>query len=247
MKRVGLLLAVSCLALALPGCGETLSDAAPVNASTTGGTDPRPVLDGFVVWESNRGGAWRLWSRDLEGGGAPRQISKDDGSTAHCCAHIAPDGRSVAYLRLPKGAETYPLDGASGPLHLLDLETGEDRRLLDEARTYFEHRAVVWKSSRELIFIGPEGRTRSLDLHSGAQEILVDEAKAEHGWLINRTLTHATTGQPTFSTYRAEQKRVEAERTPGGCQPYFSFDGRFGFWIAGAVLALASLATLNFR
>lgn len=244
MSRVGPLLVASWMALVFWGCGETPSDAtltsasAPnasmPSASVPSATSPRPELDGFVVWESNRGGKWRLWLRDLADGSEPRQVTQDDGATAHCCAHISPDGRSVAYLRLPRGDEKYPLDGASGPLHLLDLETGEDRRLLDEARTYFEHRAVVWKSVDELIFIGPEGRTRSLDILTGEQKILLDEARAEHGWLINRTLTHATTGQPTFSPYRAEQKRVETTRTPGGCQPYFSFDGRFGFWIAGA-------------
>ena len=31
---------------------------------------------GFVVWESNRSGAWRLWIRELGAGGA-RQLTAD--------------------------------------------------------------------------------------------------------------------------------------------------------------------------
>ena len=51
---------------------------------------------------------------------------------------------------------------------------------------------------------------------------------------MNRTRTHATTGLPTFSLYDPARRAV-TERTPyGGCEPYFSDDGRWGIWMAGA-------------
>src|SRR5262245_6150603 len=56
--------------------------------------------EGFVVWESRRGGAWRIWRRDLDGGGL-RQLSPEETGRDHCCAHVSPDGEHVVYLSLP--------------------------------------------------------------------------------------------------------------------------------------------------
>src|SRR5690349_15204724 len=47
--------------------------------------------EGFVVWESNRSGHWRLWRRDLDGSGL-RQISRDEQDREHYCPHLSPDG-----------------------------------------------------------------------------------------------------------------------------------------------------------
>ena len=47
-------------------------------------------------------------------------------------------------------------------------------------------------------------------------------------------MDHSTNGQPTFSPFDAGRKAVSQRSTLGGCQPYFSHDGRWGFWTAGA-------------
>lgn len=189
--------------------------------------------DGFVVWESNRSGAWRIWIRDLDGP-APRQLTPDGVGRQHCCPHVRPDGRGVAYLSLPRGQELYPESGAAGPLHLIRPDGTGDRVLVEAARTYYEHRAAVWRSPRELVFIDGEGRTRLLALEGGSSRLLTEEGDPAHGWLVNSTLTHATTGRPIFAPYDAEARRIAASRDLGGCQPYFTHDGRWGFWIAGA-------------
>src|SRR5262245_38058803 len=56
--------------------------------------------DGFVVWESRRGGSWRIWLRPLDGG-PERQISPDEAGRDHIAAHVSPDGTHLVYLSLP--------------------------------------------------------------------------------------------------------------------------------------------------
>ncbi len=204
-----------------------------------------------MVWESNRAdsnprGAWRLWRKDFGG----RDLKPTEGaypltpaepSRAHCCAHIAPDGLSLVYLSLPVGQAAYPKNGAVGELRRLDLSANGDpgrpqlgEILAPRARTYFEHRAAVWKSSHELIWIDGEGRTVLTDLAADSSRILVPEGSPAHGWLLNPTLSFASRGAPTFSPYNAESRTVQELDKLGGCQPYFSADGRLGVWVAGA-------------
>ena len=52
---------------------------------------------GFVVWESNRTGRWRIWYRNLDGSGL-RQLSPEEEERDHFAPHISPDGNHLAYL-----------------------------------------------------------------------------------------------------------------------------------------------------
>ncbi len=215
---------------------------------TTDASEPgadRAPGTGFVVWESNRTGVWRLWIRDLDGS-PPRQLWPEAGDRPQCCAHIEPGGERIAYLSLPPGDATYPEGGASGRLQVIrrpamgsnaETETATEaapRVVVPDARTYFEHRAVVWRDVGELIYIAGDGRTRWIQVDTGEQRDLTDARVDRHGWLVNRQLTHATTGLPSFAPYDKNRRQVRETRTLGGCQPYFSHDGRWGFWTAGA-------------
>ncbi|MEM9595831.1 MAG: LamG-like jellyroll fold domain-containing protein [Acidobacteriota bacterium] len=205
--------------------------------------DGTPLGEGFVVWESNRGGPWRLWTRPLDGSAPPRQLTADEpGGRQHCCPHVSPAGDRLVYLSLPQGAQRYPADGATGELRLLEIEglpenggTGQ-RTLADRARTYFEHRAAVWRDHDTLIFIDGEGRTVEIEVDANprSSKVLVADAQGPHGWLLDATLGHASQGVPTFSPYDADRRSALGRPNLGGCQPYFTHDGRFGFWIAGA-------------
>jgi hypothetical protein len=250
--------AIGCVAAAvLPACGGSpAQEAADVGAEPprpepvgvpaersegaelAGSGDPGtaeaapPLGAGFVVWESNRGGAWRIWIRELAGG-EPRRLSPDETGRDHCCPHISPDGSRVAYLSAETLGGEYPPDGTAGRLHLIAPDGGGDRLAAPAARSYFEHRAVVWRSAGELIHIDGERATVALDLASGVSRRLADPP-AELGWLIDATLSWATAGRPAFSPYDAERRVVVPRRRLGGCQPYFSSDGRWGYWTAGA-------------
>ncbi|MCP3964421.1 MAG: hypothetical protein GY719_41870 [bacterium] len=225
----------------LPPAAEPLEEAAGDTAQgETARTETRPPGSGFVVWESSRGGDWRIWIRDLDGT-PPRQLSPEEGDRQHCCPHVAPGGERVAYLSLPRGQETYPESGASGPLHTIATGGTDDRIVAAEARTYFEHRAVVWRGPAELIFIDGDGDTRLLDVETGTSRLVATVGADRHGWLVNSTLTHATTGRPSFSPYDPNRRRIAEANLLGGCQPYFSHDGRWGFWVAGAGGPIRSL------
>lgn len=238
------------------GPGESAAKTPRLQPSAVGET---PSLgQGFVVWESNRSGRWRLYRRDLSGseaclltpGLAPQEDRLDQ-----CCAHVSPDGTRIAYLRLdpaqPRGPRAPPPVAA---LHLMAAtgspadacaspeetpapalsQAGRDRLLVSTVRLLSEQRVVVWRNDEELLFVDPAGHTQLLHLPTGSLRRLTAQPHDRDGWLMNATLTHATAGWPTFSPYLGDQGRVFEMRRYGGCQPYFSHDGRWGFWMAGA-------------
>jgi hypothetical protein len=186
--------------------------------------------EGFLVWESNRSGRWRLWIRNLSGG-APRQLTPDDGRRLHCCPHISPDGKQIAYLSLPPDQDGYPQGGAVGVMMAIPPDGSAPRKIVDRARNYYENRAAVWRSPSELNYIDGEGRAAQLDLTTG-QSSRLTEAPGDTGpWLINSSLTWAASGHGAFSPFDAARRRVVNRGPRPGCQPYFSHDGLWGFWV----------------
>lgn len=192
-----------------------------------------PLGPGLALWES--GG--RIFGRRLDG--SPKvALTREEPGREACCAHISPDGSFFVYLSLPVAAARYPSSGAHGELRLRELGSqlaeGQERVLVAEARTYFEHRAVVFRDAGNLIYIDERGQSRQLEVATGASRVLVESPLTEHGWLLDPKLRFATQGTPTFSPYDAAGLKVLPRPTLGGCQPYFTADGRYGFYIAGS-------------
>jgi Concanavalin A-like lectin/glucanases superfamily len=194
---------------------------------------------GFVVWESNRTGRWRLWRRELDGSGL-RRISPEEAGRDHYCPHLSPNGRALAYLSYPAGSDTYQEKEPKGgvPLYLMSPDGSGKKQLTASARAYSEDRAVVWLDNDHLIYIDGDGFTRQMDVRNGKSSKVTQKGQTGqnfgHGFLINATRTHATTGDPTFSLYDAAHSRIIGQSALGGCQPYFSHDGKWGFWMGGA-------------
>lgn len=223
------------------GPGGCSSEAGPSAAGNGGADAPSLTVgegaaalgEGFAVWESNRTGEWRLWTRRLDGSGL-RQVVPDEAGSQHCCPHLSPDGTRLVYLSQAGDWDEYPDEGHPGELRLRSLADGSERVLVPDARTYgWGNRAAVWRSDREIIYIARDGRTHLLDLSTGASRPLTREPREELAWLIDATLSHATTGKPSFSVYDPRGRRVLQRQETGGCEPYFSHDGRWGYWIAG--------------
>jgi Tol biopolymer transport system component len=190
---------------------------------------------GFVVWESNRSGRWRLYRRELDGAGL-RAIDPEENDREHYCPHLSPDGSRLVYLSYPAGSDTYqPGDPPGGAaLFLMNADGSGNRRIADSARAYYEDRGAVWIDDNNLIYIDGEGFTRQLDLNSGSNSRLTKNGRPGGGFLVNATKTFATTGEPTFSPFDANQSEVAQQNNLGGCQPYFTQNGRWGFWMGGA-------------
>lgn len=220
---------------AAAACQSDLSETTvdePIVEDGSGAESTQSVLgSGFVVWESNRSGNWRLWLRDLDGA-EPVQLTPDEGARLHCCPHISPDGRWIAYLSLAADQQGYPQGGAHGALRLIRPDGTEDHLLLPDARNYYENRAVVWRSADELIFIDSDRRTALLSLASRQVETLTKRKSESFPWLIDSRLRFATSGRVSFAPFDKVRGEIDERSPVGGCQPYFSHDGRWGFWVA---------------
>ena len=202
-----------------------------VGARADGAELDAPIREGFVVWESNRSGNWRIWIRNLAGG-QPTQLSPNEGPRIQCCPHISPDGAWIAYLELEAGQDAYPRGGAIGSMILVHPDGSGRRKILDSARNYFENRAAIWKTATSLIFITPERTTSLLDIESGVVKPLTMSPVEDYPWLIDPSLSWATAGDATFAPYDRERFRVLPRASLEGCQSYFTSDGQFGFWVA---------------
>jgi hypothetical protein len=189
---------------------------------------------GLVVWESNRGGAYRIWASDLDGSGL-RQLTPDEPGRDHCCARISPDGERFVYLSMPAESRRYLPPTATGELRLRRIDAaGRGRVLSPTARHLGSHRAAVWWSETALAYLEKDGTSRLIDLALGSSEVLVRSAPGEPGWLVAPGGLHATTDEVTFAERDATTGRVRLTTPLGGCEPAFSADGELGLWVAGA-------------
>jgi hypothetical protein len=188
---------------------------------------------GWVIWESDRSGSFRIWRQPIEGGAA-EQLSPDEQGRDHCCGHLSPDGAWVIYLSLPGGTREYLPAETSGELHLVSIDGGRDRVVAPAARSYGGHRAAMWWSEDSLVFIDGAGDTRHLDLSSGAQRTIVDGPERGEGFLVDPTGRWATSSTATFSSRDPESGEVRVATPFGGCEAWLAADGRTGVWTAGA-------------
>ena len=189
--------------------------------------------EGMLVWERFRDGRWQIWSQRIDGGGERRLVPLENGRDQFC-PKVSPDGRYLAYLSYERGITPYRAGGKTAHLHVLDLKTRKRRLVAREARSYAEDRAVVWFDGSRFCYIDGQGRTVEHDLEDGRHELLTETGHPDFGWLVNATKTFATTGTPEFSPYDAKTRTVQAQNRHAGCQPFFTRDGAWGFWVAGA-------------
>ncbi len=186
---------------------------------------------GFVVWESNRTGNWRIWHRGLDGSDL-RQVTPDEADRDHIAPHISPDGTRLVYLSVPHSLMiSWREDAPDGiPLYMINIDGSDLKKIAVNARTYGGDRAVVWLDEDNLIYLPAGKGPTKLNLRTGEEERLPPSGL----WLLNRTMTCATTGSPTFSPYDAARGTISEQAAFGGCEPFFTSDGVWGFWMGGA-------------
>jgi hypothetical protein len=218
----------ACAALALAGGLHAAGDAG--RARDLGAAK---LGRGLVVWESNRTGAYRIWTRSLDGS-PDRQLSPDENGRDHCCAHLSPDGERVAYLSIPGGARRYGGPELEGELRWIGVRSGRGGVIAPAARHYGEHRAALWWSDDELAYIGPGGSSRLADLSTGTSRLLSAGPAQGEGWLIDPSGRWTTSSTAHFSPRDPATGRVALATPLGGCQAWVAPDGEVGVWSAGA-------------
>jgi hypothetical protein len=185
---------------------------------------------GFVVWESSRTGNWRIWHRALDGSDL-RQLSPDEKDRDHLAPHIGPDGTRVVFVSVPHSLMINWREDAPDaiPMYLINSDGSGLKQISPNARTYGGDRAAVWLDKDNLIYLPAGKGPTKLNLQTGKEERLPPNGL----WLPNRTMTCATTGSPTFSPYDASSGKITEQAAFGGCEPYFTADGVWGFWMGG--------------
>lgn len=187
--------------------------------------------DGLLVWERYEGKSWQIWTKSLDGSSEERRLVPEEAGRDHFCPKLSLDGTRLAYMSYQKGQTPY--DSGVGTLWLLDIKTGHQTILSDKARSYYEDRAVVWYDDYRLCHVDEKGSAVELDITTGERRVLTAAPHRKHGWLVNAQQTHVTSGDPEFALM-GEAGSVQSQPKHGGCQPYFSQDGKWGFWMGGA-------------
>lgn len=207
-------------------------EAKPETLDATAMQDLAKLGEGFFVWERKVNDGWQIWMRSLDGRTPEQRLVAEEDGRDHFCPKISPDGKRLAYMSYPRGSS--PSDPVEGSLWVLNLHTRARKLMADRARSYQGSRAVLWMDARTLCHIDEDGHTTELDVESGERRKLTTTPRSKHGWLVNAQRTHATSGDAEFSPFDAESGEVRTLPKHSGCQPYFSADGRWGFWMGGS-------------
>lgn len=188
--------------------------------------------DGFLVWERNVNWNWQIWTRPLGSKGKEEILVPPENGQNYFCPKLSPDGSRLAYMIYPKDTDAYDAK-AIGSIWLMDLATRKQTRLVEKAISYGEDRAVVWLDNTRLCFMHGDRDTDELDISTGKSKPLVTKTHGQFAFLVNPTNNFATSGVPEFAPFDAKTGIVDNQPGLGGCQPYFSQDGKWGFWMGG--------------
>ncbi|QIF03184.1 LamG domain-containing protein [Roseimicrobium sp. ORNL1] len=188
--------------------------------------------DGFLVWERRIDDSWQIWTRALDGRTPEQRLIPEEKGRDHFCPKISPDGKRIAYMSYVAGST--PTDPVEGALWVMERNTGERKQLAERARSYQGDRAVLWMNNATLCYIDENGHTVELNVEQSTRRQLTSKARAKNGWLVNAQRTYATSGDAEFSPFDEKSGEVRTLPKHSGCQPYFSADGKWGFWMGGS-------------
>lgn len=215
------------------GCRKSTQTEVPLGLDEKAMRNLARIGHGFLVWERSRRDKWGIWTKRLSGGTEKQLVPEEEGRD-HFCPKLSPDGTLLAYMSYARGTHPYlSRKGLTGTLWLMNLSTGRRHVLVDAARSYSEDRAVTWLNKRELAFIDGEGRTMRMNLSKGGNRQVIQEAPELFGYLPSPDLRFATSGTPEFAPL-SEDGVLTHQPELGGCQPYFTSDSRWGYWMRGA-------------
>jgi hypothetical protein len=106
---------------------------------------------------------------------------------------------------------------------------------------------VTWFNADQLAYISADGSTYQLDIPTGKSSLLIAHRGAPDGpsWLPNSKKDYAVWSFNTFSPLDLKNQCVKPLPHMGGCMPYFTRDGEWGFWetYVGGPIGVVNLAS----
>ncbi len=185
-------------------------------------------ITGRIVWASNRTDHWELYTMNADGTGARQLTHLSAGNspalyTSYLRPRLSPDGATVLFA--------YGRANALAEVWLASTTTGEASKLTvgnplnwspDGTELYFVRESQVWRH-----------------VLATAAESLVHEAKVpvEDSYTSMVGAVRADLKAAVFRTKKKNDYFVFDEgktvKTTDGCEPGFTADGRYMFWVQG--------------
>ena len=201
-------------------------------------------LSGFVVWSTNRTGNHEIVLLDLPSGSL-RQLTQHPYKDYY--PKISPDGKKVLFSR-----GTRPDASCRNPqpwdLHLIDLQTGEERRL---AANGFE--GAWFPDGRSVLFHRGGRQIIRHDLESGQETVLAEAGT--HGLprgIEFQTPSYDASTDSIAVTLRQARRATalllptgETRTIAGGCQLTWAPDSKSLFYVEGPGAGDNAIRTMN--
>ena len=185
-------------------------------------------VQGFVVWESNRDGAWDLFRINTDGGQFKRLTTFADQRSplsfdGYLRPRVSPDGKTIlfAYGRRRAPVESWFVSAAGGDAH--KVCDGQPLNWLPDGSGFY-----LVKDSLVVVHTLADGASKPLN----GIKVPVDGRDAGMVGSVLPNRKAAVFRSPQRNEYFdfVQQKTI---RTMGGCEPQFTVDGKHLFWVNG--------------
>jgi len=184
-------------------------------------------VPGFVVWESNRTGQWELYRINTDGSGF-RQLTHLSRNNRlpykeYLRPRISPDGERLLFA--------YGKRGRPPEVWVASSESGDARKLT-------VGNPLNWSADGKEIYFVRSSQVWRYELATG-KESLLHRAKVpvtgQKGGTVG--MVRPDLKAAVFRASRRNQYFVfdqgKTTKTMGGCEPGFSADGRYLYWVQG--------------
>ncbi len=185
-------------------------------------------VSGTIVWESNRTGQWELYTMNADGTGARRisALAKPGDARAYAAylrPRFSPDGETIlfAYGKKHAPAEAWVIS-AEGK-NARKLTVGNPLNWSADGQAFFLVRdSILWRYD---MATGRETKVSAAKVPAdGLNGGMVGALRADMKSVVLRT--------PRRNEYFVLDQG-KTVKTMGGCEPRFSPDGRYLYWVQG--------------
>ena len=188
--------------------------------------ESKKQVKGFIVWESNRTGQWELYRANIDGSGFKKltELAKIyplpyDG---YLLSRISPNGRTILFCY---GRQKAPVEA-----WVMPSEGGEPRKLTVGS-------PLNWSPDGKIIYFVKDSKIWQYEFTTGIESIFYDRQvpiTGKDGSVgdINCNLKSAVFRSEKSNEFFVFDKGATV-KTMGGCEPSFSPDGRYVYWVNG--------------